>query len=89
MHIDTTQHFWNIFVKYETETLANQLVKFAQSRCSWESFEWSDFEDFMGRPIKLKMPKKYMPIDGTLYHFTVVFIAKCYNSSPNMEYTNS
>jgi hypothetical protein len=88
-HINTDQHFWGAFDRYETEVGAAWVVLLLQQENEWRPF--TDAE--MQRYYNETWPEKKLDLsdlveggwlreENGVYTVTNEFVARCYGASP-------
>ncbi len=90
--IKITRHLFDAFGHYETETSARWLVEFAQMRGKgWKPFTYDEIEAFyesgsyrnfcFNNLITGGFIVKNPSLKNPVYHFTEVFITRCYKAA--------
>jgi hypothetical protein len=90
LDINAKKHFWNAFGQNEKEISAGWIVRLMQQDNKWNPFTKKDIERFYNQSgfrnfwfNGLDDGQHIIEKDG-IYEVTPLFVAKCYQSSPEI-----
>jgi hypothetical protein len=88
--IEVSEHLWHAFNDYKTEELAGRIIRFFQSRDSWDPFNAQEFNDFFKKKGYGSSPLAFAVDQGWIiqgeekdvFYIEESFIERCYKASP-------